>query len=90
MANNKKKEKIDFVIANAENSAGGTGITSRVANDLFNSGCDVLTSGDHIWRRYEVIEVLNNDKRLLRPLNLPEGLPGAGYNIYKTDTGVRR
>ncbi|VVB63876.1 YmdB-like protein [uncultured archaeon] len=85
----KKKEKIDFIIANAENSAGGTGITSRVANDLFNSGCDVLTSGDHIWRRFEVIEVLNSDKRLLRPLNLPETSPGAGYNIYTTDTGTR-
>jgi len=85
----KKKEKIDFVIANAENSAGGSGITSRVANDLFNSGCDVLTAGDHIWRRYDVVDVLNNDKRLIRPLNLPEGVPGAGYNIYKTDTGVK-
>lgn len=84
----KKSKAIDFVIANAENSAGGTGITPRVANDLFNSGCDVLTSGDHIWRRQEVLEIINSNERLLRPLNLPDASPGRGYNLYKTDSGV--
>lgn len=84
----KSKEGIDFVIANAENAAGGTGITPRVALDLFNSGCDVLTSGDHIWRRREVLEIINSDDRLLRPLNLPVSSPGRGYGLYKTSFGV--
>lgn len=84
----KKSKAIDFVIANAENSAGGTGITPRVANDLFNSGCDVLTSGDHIWRRQEVLEIINSNERLLRPFNLPDASPGRGYNLYKTDSNI--
>ncbi|MDD5004918.1 MAG: TIGR00282 family metallophosphoesterase [Candidatus Omnitrophica bacterium] len=84
----KKDKAVDFVIANAENSAGGTGITSRVANDLFNSGCDVLTSGDHIWRREEVLEVLKSNPRLLRPLNLPSSSVGRGYNVYKTESNI--
>jgi metallophosphoesterase (TIGR00282 family) len=84
----KQKKNIDFVIANAENSAGGTGITPRVAHDLFNSGCDVLTSGDHIWRRQEVIELLNSDTKLLRPLNLTGCPVGRGYNFYKTGSGL--
>jgi metallophosphoesterase (TIGR00282 family) len=81
----KKEKAIDFVIANAENSAGGTGITPRVAHDLFNCGCNVLTSGDHIWRRQEVIELLNCDDKLLRPLNLTGVTVGKGYNLYKVN-----
>ena len=84
----KETQSIDFVIANAENSAGGTGITPRVANDLFNSGCNVLTSGDHIWRRQEVLEIINSNEHLLRPLNLPSSSPGRGYNFYKTESNL--
>ncbi|MFH1621799.1 MAG: TIGR00282 family metallophosphoesterase [Candidatus Omnitrophota bacterium] len=84
----KKEYEIDFVIANAENSAGGTGITPRVANDLFNSGCDVLTSGDHIWRRSEVLEIINSNEKLLRPFNLPSSSPGRGFHIYKTEKNI--
>lgn len=85
----KEKEAIDFVIANAENSAGGTGLTPRVIRDLLNSGCDVLTSGDHIWKRQEVLEIINSETRLLRPLNLPASAPGRGCNVYTTDKGVK-
>ena len=84
----KKKEKIDFVIANAENSAGGTGITPRVANDLFQSGCQVLTSGDHIWRRQEVVDIIKENPKILRPLNFPKESPGNGYGFYESDNGV--
>lgn len=84
----KEEQAIDFVIANAENAAGGTGITPRVANDLFNSGCNVLTSGDHIWRRQEVLEIINSNDNLLRPLNLPISSPGRGYNFYKTESNL--
>jgi metallophosphoesterase (TIGR00282 family) len=79
---------IDVVIANAENSAGGSGITPRTARDLFQSGCDVLTSGDHIWRRPDVIEVLNSEMMVLRPANFPKNTPGHGSVVFKTANGV--
>jgi len=79
----KKAEAIDFVIANAENAAGGTGITPRVANDLFGAGCDVLTAGDHIWRRQEVLEIINNPN-IIRPLNFYKDCPGNGFGFYNT------
>lgn len=83
----KARVDIDFVIANAENSAGGSGITPRTARDLFQSGCDVLTSGDHIWRRPEVIELLHTDVRVLRPANFPKSTPGHGAAVFKTVKG---
>jgi metallophosphoesterase (TIGR00282 family) len=83
------RENIDVVIANAENSAGGSGITPRTSRDLFQSGCDVLTSGDHIWRRVEVIELLQQEAHILRPANFPKVTPGRGSTIFKTDTGVK-
>ncbi|HQP91109.1 MAG TPA: TIGR00282 family metallophosphoesterase [Candidatus Omnitrophota bacterium] len=78
---------IDFVIANAENAAGGSGITSRVARDLFQSGCDCLTSGDHVWRRQEIIELMQNDKRVLKPANFPKNTPGQGSGLIKNKNG---
>jgi len=84
----KKREEIDFVIANAENSAGGTGITQRVANDLFNSGCQALTAGDHIWRRQEVVDIIKTNPKILRPLNFPKAAPGNGYGFYELDSGI--
>jgi len=83
------REKIDVVIANAENSAGGSGITPRTSRDLFQSGCDVLTSGDHIWRRVEVIELLQQEAHILRPANFPKVTPGRGSTIFKTDAGIK-
>lgn len=85
----RKKEGIDIVIANAENSAGGSGITPRTARDLFQSRCDVLTSGDHIWRRPEVIELLQGEAHVLRPANFPKETPGHGCVIFKTESGVK-
>jgi len=83
----KSKRGIDFVIANAENAAGGSGITARIARDLFQSGCDCLTSGDHVWRRPEIIEVMQNDKRVLKPANFPKITPGQGSAVIKTSKG---
>ncbi len=85
----RKKEGIDVVIANAENSAGGSGITPRTARDLFQSRCDILTSGDHIWRRPEVIELLQEQPHVLRPANFPKETPGHGSTIFKTESGVK-
>jgi 2',3'-cyclic-nucleotide 2'-phosphodiesterase len=74
---------IDFVIANGENSAGGSGITPRTADEIFSAGVDVITSGDHLWDQKEVMELLHNEKRFLRPLNYPPGTPGQGSGVFE-------
>ncbi len=80
----KKKNKIDFVIANAENAAiDANGITIKTAEKLFDIGIDVLTSGNHIWDKKEILKYIKSEKRLLRPANMSDDLPGVGLNIYK-------
>lgn len=85
----KKEESLDFVVANAENAAGGSGITQPVAEELFSAGIDVLTSGDHIWKKREIFEFINQELRILRPLNFPAGAPGRGFGIFKTKNGAK-
>lgn len=85
----KKEYELDFVIANAENAAGGSGITAKVAEELFSYGADVLTSGDHIWKKSEIFEIINQEERILRPVNYPQGAPGRGFNVYKTKEGSK-
>jgi 2',3'-cyclic-nucleotide 2'-phosphodiesterase len=80
---------LDFVIANAENAAGGSGVTDRIATQLYRFGCDVLTMGDHVWDRPELEEVLNSDPRLIRPANFPEGAPGKGWCIVESAGGIK-
>ena len=75
---------LDFVIANGENSAGGSGITPKIAEELFSAGVDVITTGDHLWDQREVTELLANEKRFLRPLNYPPGTAGQGSAIFET------
>ena len=72
---------LDLVIANAENTAGGLGLTSTTAKELFNAGVDVLTSGNHIWAQKEIIPYLEGEMPILRPLNYPPGVPGRGYIV---------
>ena len=74
---------IHFVIANGENSAGGSGITPKTADEIFSAGVDVITSGDHLWDQKDVIELLQNEKRFLRPLNYPPGTPGQGSGVFE-------
>jgi len=76
-----KNNNVDFVIANAENSAGGKGLTEKVAEEIFSSGVNVITMGNHTFARKE-IETIINDKRILRPANYPPGVPGNRYGIY--------
>ena len=71
-----------FVVANGENSAGGSGITLEIARELFDAGVDVITTGDHIWDQKELAPVLAGEPRLLRPLNYPPGVPGAGSGVF--------
>src|SRR3989338_7272148 len=62
---------IDLVVANCENAAGGSGITPSVADELFRAGVDVLTSGNHVWKKREGVELLRRDPRIIRPANYP-------------------
>jgi metallophosphoesterase (TIGR00282 family) len=70
---------LDLVIANAENAAGGIGLTLATAKELLDSGVNVLTSGNHIWAEKEIIPYLDSEMPILRPLNYPPGVPGKGY-----------
>jgi len=72
---------LDYIIANAENAAGGKGLTPATADILFDSGVDILTSGNHIWAQKEILPCLDSEIPLLRPLNYPSGVPGRGYLI---------
>jgi hypothetical protein len=74
---------IHLAIANGENSAGGSGITPATAQEIFAAGVGVITSGDHLWDQKEVVELLQNEKRFLRPLNYPPGTPGQGSAIFE-------
>ncbi len=85
----KKEYSLDFVVANAENAAGGSGITGKVAEELFNFSVDVLTSGDHIWKKREIFEIIDREERILRPLNFPVGAPGRGYGVFETKKGIK-
>ena len=84
----REQHGLDFVIANGENSAGGNGITPRIATELFSFGIDVITSGDHLWDQKEVMELLASEKRFLRPLNYPAGTPGPGSGVFEIKNGL--
>jgi metallophosphoesterase (TIGR00282 family) len=78
---------IDLVIANAENSAAGFGITKDIGDTLLEWGVDVMTSGNHIWDKKEAIEYIATEPRLLRPANYPPGVPGRGSYLAQTGDG---
>ena len=79
---------IDLVIANCENAAGGFGITPRLAEELLATGIDVLTSGNHIWDKKEILDYIGQQPRLLRPDNYPAGAPGRGVFVGATAAGI--
>jgi metallophosphoesterase (TIGR00282 family) len=78
---------IDFVIANVENSAAGFGVTGDIAETILGFGVDVMTSGNHVWDKKEVLEYMPGQPKLLRPANYPAGVPGRGSHIGRTRTG---
>ena len=78
----------DLVIANGENSAGGVGITERTANDLFGSGVDLITTGNHVYRQRDAYEYLDREERLVRPANYPKGNPGRGSLVARGRRGA--
>lgn len=81
--------KIDFVIANGENAAGGFGITETVAAEIFGCGVHVITSGNHIWDKKESIPYIAKENRIIRPVNYPPGVPGYGSILYSHPSGKR-
>ena len=83
----KTKLKLDAIIVNVENSAGGFGVTPSICDDFFRVGADVLTTGNHIWDKREIISYITKNDRLLRPLNMIEGTPGLGMTTVDLDAG---
>jgi metallophosphoesterase (TIGR00282 family) len=79
---------IDIVLANAENAAGGAGVTREITNELLNGGIHVLTSGNHIWDKREALEFIGDVPRLIRPANYPPGAPGSGSYVWTSAEGV--
>ena len=77
------EHNIDLVVGNGENAAGGLGLTPSTAKELFDSGIDVITTGNHVWAQKEIIPYLDSEIALLRPLNYPPTDPGRGYLLKK-------
>jgi len=91
-----QQHAVDLTIANGENAAGGFGITPQIAEELFELGIDVITTGNHVWDKREIIEYMNSAnghqgslaRRLLRPANYPRGAPGVGWYEGRTRGGI--
>src|SRR5262245_3363909 len=79
---------VDFVVANGENSAGGVGIDPGSARELLAAGVDVITSGNHVWAKREIIEYMTDSDVVLRPANFAPSTPGWGYAVKSTRSGV--
>ncbi|TDO78365.1 hypothetical protein DFR79_12833 [Halanaerobium saccharolyticum] len=82
----KTKHDIEFVIANGENSAGGFGITKKVAAELYGYGIDFFTMGNHTWDNKDIFKFIDDDPNLIRPLNFPENNPGQGWQTLKVNS----
>jgi len=78
-----ERHKIDFVVANAENAAGGSGLTPDIADELFSLGVHCITTGDHVWRQKDIVPRLETDNRILRPANFPERASGKGFALIE-------
>lgn len=78
----RQERQIDVVVVNGENSAGGKGITRKSLDELYHGGADIVTSGNHVWDKKDVLEFIDREPFLVRPANYPEGAPGKGSCIY--------
>ena len=81
--------RLDFVIVNGENAAGGFGINEEICNALFHAGVDCISTGNHAFDQRDKVDVFDAERRLLRPVNYPKGVPGRGVGLYETKTGKR-
>jgi metallophosphoesterase (TIGR00282 family) len=87
--NLRKEHALDFLVVNCENAAGGFGVTPKICDALFDAGVDVLTTGNHVWDKPEIIPYIEIQPRLLRPLNMPEATPGNGVVTHTNKAGKR-
>jgi 2',3'-cyclic-nucleotide 2'-phosphodiesterase len=83
------RHRVDLVIANGENAAGGFGLTAETAQELFKCGVQMITSGNHIWDKKDSLEYIKREERIVRPANYPEGTPGRGATVVRTPGGVK-
>jgi metallophosphoesterase (TIGR00282 family) len=83
----RKSLGLDFVVANGENAAGGYGITDKIAAELYATGVDCITTGNHVWDQRELMLTIERDPKLLRPINFPKNTPGKGVGVYKLPNG---
>jgi 2',3'-cyclic-nucleotide 2'-phosphodiesterase len=83
----RRELRLDFVVANGENAAHGFGITDTICAELYAAGVDVITTGNHVWDKREIISYIGGDPRLLRPINFPAGTPGKGHGIFSLADG---
>lgn len=87
--NIREKLDLDFVIVNGENAAHGFGITDKICRSFYDVGVDAITTGNHVWDQREIMNYIDGDHRLLRPLNYPEGTPGEGFGIFEARNGKK-
>jgi hypothetical protein len=84
-----RKELVDCVVANGENLAGGSGLLPAEADELFQAGVSVITGGDHVWGKKEIIPYIDKTPRLIRPANYPDEQPGKGYVVFEAPSGAK-
>lgn len=87
LTNIRETQNIDVIVVNGENSAAGRGITPKIARGLFEAGADAITTGDHVWDQKDIIPYLDEEPRIIRPLNYEKGTPGKGHYILETEKG---
>ncbi|MCP5368020.1 MAG: YmdB family metallophosphoesterase [Hyphomicrobiales bacterium] len=85
----RRRLAVDFAIVNGENAAHGFGITEGICHAFFEAGADVVTTGNHVWDQREIMNRIDGEPRLLRPVNYPAGTPGRGFNVYTDGAGRR-
>lgn len=85
----RERWRLDFVVINGENAAGGFGITEEILQDLIAAGADCVTTGNHVWDQKEALQFADRYDRFLRPINYPPGTPGRGSNVYNARNGGR-
>lgn len=81
--------RFDFIIANGENAAGGNGITQEIVHELYNSAIDVITMGNHVWDKREILQFIEHEPNLIRPANYPPGTPGRGSTVIKLNNNIK-
>ena len=79
----------DFIVVNGENAAHGYGITRKICDQFFDLGVDAITTGNHVWKQREIIDWIDDERRVLRPLNFPAGTPGYGNSLFEARGGRR-